>query len=322
MRPEVRVALVAYPGVSRSALFGLLELFETTNRWAEPGSARIRVHCWNGGDENICSHDDAIPLDPQAPLPAFGESDVVIVPPGSAEPEKGVVSAELSAWLRRCKRDGVHLASACVGAYILAEGGVLDGHCVTTHWMLAESFRTRFPQVSVATEHLLVADGEVTTAGGTTAWIDLAVYLVSQKISQRAGMRLGAYFLLDSVQREQRYYRIFSPPTNHGDAVVERAQSWIHDRFREQFEFSVLTGELGISPRTFQRRFQSATGLTPSAYLQRVRLQAACEQLATSPDSLESIVWGVGYRDISAFRRLFKARVGITPSAYRKRFGH
>ncbi len=307
--------MVVYPGVLASALHGLVEFFQAANAWSDAEGASFSLRCWLDSRARV-----SLPDQIQLVSETDSTPHVVVVPPGSNEPASDVACPELKAWLANAAGEGALLASACVGAYVLAESGLLNGRTVTTHWLLADAFRRRFQGVRVDEEQALLIDGDVVTAGGVTAWVDLAVHLVSRLGSPELAMRLSGYFLLDTAQREQRYYRIFAPTVKHGDAPIEKAQRWLLEHHHEPVDLDALSREVGLGARTFQRRFLAATSLAPGAYLQRLRIQQACVLLATTDQSVESVVWSVGYRDISAFRRLFKERVGLTPSAYRDRF--
>ncbi|MGC4064043.1 MAG: helix-turn-helix domain-containing protein [Polyangiaceae bacterium] len=163
-------------------------------------------------------------------------------------------------------------------------------------------------------------DGSIITAAGLTSWIDVALRVVHRLASAELAMKLSGYFLLDAAYREQRYYQVFAPPSPHKDALVAEVQAWLERNCTTNFDTRALAHEIGASPRTIQRRFVAVMGTTIGAYLQQLRMQRACSLLATTEQSVESIVWEVGYRDVSGFRRLFKERVGLTPSEYRNRF--
>ncbi|MGC4064044.1 MAG: DJ-1/PfpI family protein [Polyangiaceae bacterium] len=137
----VDVAIVGYPGVLLSTLYGLVEFFKAANAWSDASSPPFALDCWCHPHTGIPIPDGVRHIDPSsASIPK-----VIIVPPASQEPNPGLVDGSLTDWLRLAYARGSTIASACVGAYILGEAGVLDGHTITTHWLLADAFRKRFP---------------------------------------------------------------------------------------------------------------------------------------------------------------------------------
>lgn len=298
MTKSVNVHLLDYPGAQQAAILGLRDMFETCNR-LDLVRAQFQV--------SIVGRPDAC--------------DVLLVGPslgagGPPPPDQARADG-----LRRVHAGGTVLASACVGAFVLAGAGLLDGRPATTHWALCELFAAQFPTVQLLPERLLVDDGDILTAGGVMAWTDLGLRLVERFQGPSRMRALARHLLLDPARREQSYYMRFSPRLNHGDALVLSVQHLLHRTYRDPVNVAAMARHAGLGGRTFLRRFRAATGQTPLAYLQNLRIARAQEALETTSAPVAQIAWSVGYRDAPAFSRLFVQRVGLTPGQFRRRFG-
>lgn len=300
------VAVVAYEGAQLAAVHGLLDVLETAARLDEEatGRRRLQVHHVRAS---------ALPR-PRAPYAAL------VLPPSLGESPPVAPPAELGRWIRRRHAEGTTLCSVCVGAYLLAELGLLDDRPATTHWALGEHFAERFERVRVDTDRLIVDDGDVITAGGLMAWIDLALALIGRLLGPSVQLTTARYFLVDPGGREQRFYRTFSPSLTHGDEAVLRVQRWLQRHFAEPVSVPQMAAVAKLGERTFLRRFVRATGLKTTAYVQHLRVGRARELLETSRMSQQEVAWAVGYDDAGAFRKVFRRLLGVSPVEYRRRF--
>ena len=314
MTVSLRIAIVAYESVLPSALYGLGEVLTAVERFRSHEDA-VPVVAWRyllAGEEGLSSS-----------LPCWHADervDVVILPPCRA----GQIPAcpdWLAAWLYQQHQQGAVLASACVGACVLAQTGLLDGRIVTTHWLLEETFRQQFPNVHLNLDAVVIEEADLITAGGIMAWLDLALRIVRRYYGATLVTQLSKYLLWDSGEREQRYFRRFQPPKQHGDGAILKLQQWLEAHFQTTCPLSKLAEQAAMSPRTLQRRFLAATQLTISSYVQHLRLEKARELLETTVLPVEQIIWQIGYDDRASFNKLFKTQIGLSPKAYRQRFG-
>jgi transcriptional regulator GlxA family with amidase domain len=205
---------------------------------------------------------------------------------------------------------------------LTAETGLLDGEDATAHWLSEGVFRRRHPRVRLRIEEALVVsgDGRLVTSGASTAWHDLALYLVARYVGPATAQEMARIQLFRWHHDGQGAFGVFAPPSDHGDAAVVAAQRWIADGFACADAVERMAASSGLAGRTFKRRFKAATGWTPIGYVQRVRIERAKRLLETTRDPIEDISWSVGYQDTASFRRLFKRVTGLTPGDYRLRF--
>lgn len=292
--------MLVYPGAQLAAVYGLVDLFAVAGRSGEREVEVVLVRTADGLSA------------PRPPL------TVVIVPP-SLECTPGDDAAAV-AWLRARHAAGALLCSVCAGAFLLAHTGLLTGRAVTTHWGLADAFAARFPDVALDVDRLLVDDGDIVTAGGMLAWVDLGLRLVERLLGPAVMLATARYLLADPGGREQRFYSVFAPALDHGDPEIVRVQRWLQTRSTQRITLPMMAARAGLGERTFLRRFVRATGRRPTEYVQHLRVGRARALLERSRMAIEEVARRTGYEDAGAFRKIFQRIVGLSPGEYRRRF--
>jgi transcriptional regulator GlxA family with amidase domain len=207
---------------------------------------------------------------------------------------------------------------------LLAEGGLLDGHEATTHWAYCDVLSSRYPRIKVRKERALVVSGDgqrLVMAGGGTSWQDLALYLIARFIGIDAAMHVARVNLIDWHAVGQQPFARLARSRQVEDAAIARCQTWIADHYHEPSPVAAMVRLSGLAERSFKRRFQHATGMTPLEYVHTLRLEEAKQMLETGDSPVEAIANEVGYEDAGFFSRLFRRQVSLTPAQYRKRFG-
>ncbi|MGG5575604.1 GlxA family transcriptional regulator [Vibrio diazotrophicus] len=301
---KISVGICEYPSALKSAVYGLEEMFLLANRVCREQGMEVLF------EPVIIPHDELIE----------DSFTVVLLPPASIDDYYLAPEAKLIEWLRKQYFQGAVLSSACAGGFILAATNLLGKREVTTHWALAEAFTRMFTEIPLNSNKILVDHGDIITAGGMMSWLDLGFELVSKYASPRVVRQLGKTLVVDTAQREQSYYQQFKPSFAHGDLVIVSVQQIMHQSYTEQLSIQQLAKLANLTERTMQRRFLKATGYNPNQYLQRLRVQNACDYLESTKRSFEWIANQVGYEDISACRKVFINIVGLTPREFRKRF--
>jgi transcriptional regulator GlxA family with amidase domain len=218
---------------------------------------------------------------------------------------------------------GAVICSACSGIFLLAETGLFDGKDATVHFGYAREFSSAYPAVSIHPERTLVISGrrdELVSSGASTTWHDLVLYLIARYAGATTAQEVARMFALQWHQDGLTPYIIFEGRTDHGDAEIQIAQEWLREHFSVANPVDEMIKRSRLAERTFKRRFVAATGLTPIAYVQRLRIEDAKRRLERTDAPVDEISWRVGYEDPAFFRRLFKRTTGVAPGAYRKRF--
>ncbi len=330
-RPPIRVSIVATPDSMVSPVGGLFETFKsagaiaaTEDRDQESGDPfEIEIVGERAGPIEGAS---GLTISAQRAVGQVDRTDVVIVPSMALDDEVDWVPGRypaMVAWIRAMHERGATICSACSGAMLTAETGLLDGHEATIHWVTEPYFRECHPEVVLRPDEALVISGEggrLVTSGASTAWHDLALYLVARHVGPATAQALARFHLLQWHKGGQAAFQVFDPGTDHADAVVLAAQRWIADNYAVAAPVAEMVRRSGVGSRTFKRRFRAATGETTISYVQKVRVERAKRALETGSAPIEEISWAVGYEDAASFRRLFKRLTGLTPGEYRRRF--
>ena len=155
------------------------------------------------------------------------------------------------------------LVSLCSGAFILAETGLVDGQSVATHQGCAKALAKRFPKIVVDTNRRIIDRGDIVTAGGFLAWVDIGLFLVDKILGPAVRAETARFVLDDPTAEDARYFTGFAPPQTHGDSAVLNAQEWVHMRDGRGVSLAAMAKAAGLERRTLLLRFASATGMTP-----------------------------------------------------------
>lgn len=253
------------------------------------------------------------------------ETDIVILPAvmiAGGEWEVGRYPA-MVAWLRQMHAQGAMLTSACSGALLLAETGLLDHREATLHWIFQGTFKRNFPEIRLSLEKPLIitgANSEFLMCGGSTTWQLLALYLIARHVGTAAAQAVAKFYAVQWFSDGLTPYIGFHPKRDHGDTAIERVQAWLETNYSVGRPVDEMVRHSGLSERTFKRRFQAATGHGPIEYVQLTRIDVAKQRLEQSDDAIDDVAWQVGYEDAAFFRRLFKRVTNLTPGAFRRQF--
>jgi transcriptional regulator GlxA family with amidase domain len=254
-----------------------------------------------------------------AGLEAADSADTVIVPnrPDVEVPRRPAV---LDA-VRRAHARGARLIGLCSGAFTLAEAGVLDGRRAATHWQWADSFRSRFPSVRLESDVLFVDDGDILTAAGSAAALDLGLHVVRRdhgaEIANFVSRRLVFAAHRDGGQRQF----VERPVPDLPDESLAPLLAWAQERLDSPLTVTGLAARASVSAATLHRRFQAQLGTTPLAWLTGERLALACRLIERGESRFEVVARRSGLGSAANLRRLMRRDTGITPSAYKRRFG-
>jgi transcriptional regulator GlxA family with amidase domain len=266
-----------------------------------------------------------VPITVQRAIDTVRTSDIVIVPSVLLRRDRWEQGRypRLVDWLRGMHDGGATLCSACSGIFLLAETGLFDGKEATVHFGYARAFAAAYPAVRIHPERVLVVSGrreELVSSGASTSWHDLVLYLIARHAGATVAQEVARLFALQWHQDGLAPYIVFEGKADHGDGEILGAQRWLRDHFAVASPVEQMIQRSGLAERTFKRRFTSATGLTPIAYVQRLRVEDAKRRLERTDAPVDDIAYRVGYEDPAFFRRLFRRTTGLSPSAYRRRF--
>lgn len=271
----------------------------------------------------VCS--DTWSVRPHGTVDDVQHTDLVFIPSLWVNPEETFAGkyTDLKQWIVDRYREGALVCAACTGTLLLADTGLLDGEIATTHWAYADSLARHYPKIKVRAEKVLVeagADRRIVTSGTHSTWYDLLLYVISRLSGREAALQTAKFFLLQWHADSQTPYMAFRGNVHHGDAVIREVQEWLSSHYSHPNTVEAAEKRSTLPSRTFNRRFKRATGLTPVAYVQQLRIDRAKTLLESSDTSVDQVGWRVGYEDSAHFRRLFKRITTLRPSEYRRKF--
>ncbi len=319
----LKIAILALHNCFHSSVTGPFDIFSVANlNWKKVADTidpfcEVRIVL---PDLQPVTAFNGLPITSTHTINDKNQFDCIIVPALFGDLGPVLHRRDILNWLMMQHSVGACVCTVCAGAFLAAAAGLLDGRRATTHWALADDFRRRFPAVILKSEKMLIDEGDIITAGGVTAYLDLCLYLVRRFGSSTLASSLTRTLLIDCARQLQSPYSSHAFQKHHGDTAVKQSQNWLEENFAKAVTIRQLAKVAGLGERTFTRRFKKATGDTPSDYVQMLRIEIARKMLETSHDTIDCIVLKVGYEDTSSFRRLFRKHTGLSPSAYRKRF--
>ncbi len=320
----MKIAILAFPGSVPSTVTGPYDIFTKSNAIFKS------LYPYYTGDKLEVSYvgHSAEPgssnqfLSINTALTTDEKYDLVVI--SAIDPDRldEVLNTghEMVDFIKRQYYKGAEIASICMGAFLLASTGLLNGKRATTHWIGANRFKTMFPDVSLEDDKILVDEGRIYTSGGAFTFTNLIMYLVEKYCGHDTAIMASKTMLIDLYKDPQASYSIFNLQKQHGDDQILNIQNSLETRFGGDVSMTQLASEACMSQRTFLRRFKRATGNTPIEYLQRLRIEAAKKMLESQDVPVDQISTSVGYDDYGSFLKLFKRYTSISPSAYRKRY--
>jgi transcriptional regulator GlxA family with amidase domain len=232
---------------------------------------------------------------------------------------RSVRDPALSVWLRRMTTAVRRLGAVCVGSFLLAEAGLLDGRRATTHWKFGRELAARYPKVRVEHEPLWVKDGNIYTSAGISAGIDLALAWVDEDcgagLAHEAAREL-VLFLRRPGGQPQLSVSLSSQASEM--TTIRELQIWIAEHLGARLTVDDLAERMAMSVRNFERVFTREVGTTPSQYVLQMRVEAARQKLERTADGLKQVAAAAGFGSVDVMRRAFVRLLGITPRRYRE----
>jgi transcriptional regulator GlxA family with amidase domain len=318
----MKISLLAFDGVLASAATGLIDVFRMANGLAKQTVIDWRLVGISGGDVQTSSG-----LCLRVSKPSLRGDDWLVLPGLDHRSVEDLLlrlqqRTEVTAQIRRFMAAGTGVASICSSAFFLAEAGAIAGRRATVSWWLAAELARRYRDVQVESEHLLIHDGPVLTAGAMTAYFDLALHLV--ELAGGTALRSGCakLLLLDTSRISQAPYAVRTLSAAVRPLLLDQAHQWL-DAHLESPELALadLAHHCCVSQRTLLRRFHESLGMSPKGYLRLLRVERAKALIETSTISLNQVATRCGYGDAHAFCNAFRAVTSLTPTSYRQRFG-
>jgi len=310
----MRISVLALDGVFDLGLSAVLDAVQTANELIELSDMavpRFDVRIVGVRKQVTTSQGLTVPVH----APGMKAPDCVVVPAIGFKmpaPLEAALTrpdiADAATLLRRWADRGSIVAAACIGTFVVAESGLLDGQHATTTWWLAPLFRRRYPNVSLDESNMIVKSGQFVTAGAALSHIDLALWLV-RGVSPELAALTARYLIVDTRPSQSAY--ALTDHLVHDDPVVQRFERWARARLTRGFSLDEAAKATGASKRTLARHMQNVLGKSPLAYFQSLRIERAVHLLKTGNASVDEIAARVGYADGATLRTLLRRRLNL-----------
>lgn len=248
-------------------------------------------------------------------------ADLILIPALSGNLEQAIEKNKpFIPWIIKQYKDGAEVASLCIGAFMLASTGLLNGKSCSTHWLFANQFRSMFPEVRLMADKIITEQNGLYSSGGASSYWNLLLHLVEKHAGRDMAILASKFFLLDIARQSQSPFAIFKGQREHEDMEILQVQEFIESHYNDRLAVETLSDQFGIGRRTFERRFKKATNNTITEYIQRVKIEAAKKQLESGRKTVNEIMYEVGYQDTKAFREVFRKVTGMSPVEYKGKY--
>jgi len=305
-----------------SSIVGAYKIFTRANEfWKATGKRELFKIELAGISNKVELYEGLFSVKPHTQISGIKKTDLIIIPSLNHNYQKAVKGNQaMIHWIERQYRQGAEVASICTGAFLLASSGLLDGRVCSTHWSVADNFRTMFPSVDLQTDKLITDENGIYTNGGAYSFLNLLIYLVEKYYDRQTAIFCSKVFQIEMDRQSQSPFTIFTGQKTHGDDVVKKAQAYIEGHVDEKISVEQLSSHFSVGRRNFDRRFIRATGNTPVEYSQRVKIESAKKAFETTRKTINEVMYDVGYSDMKAFREVFRKITGMSPLAYRSKY--
>ncbi|MFA7273931.1 MAG: helix-turn-helix domain-containing protein [Crocinitomicaceae bacterium] len=249
------------------------------------------------------------------------QTDLIFIPALSGDMKEALKKNQaFLPWIVNQHRNGAEIASLCIGAFLLAETGLLNGKKCSTHWNSGNEFREMFPQVELVDGSIITEENGIYSSGGANSYWSLLLYLVEKYTNRDTAILASKFFAVDIDRTSQAAFMLFEGQKNHGDVEILKAQFYIEENFQEKMTVESLANHVALGRRSLERRFKKATNNSVLEYIQRVKIEAAKRSFETNQKQINEVMYDMGYSDSKAFRTLFKKNTGLTPVEYRNKY--
>ncbi len=249
------------------------------------------------------------------------KTDLVIIPAMYGDLQKAIeTNRDFIPWIVNQYNKGAEVASLCLGAFLLASTGLMNGKKIATHWLAANYFRKMFPDVNLLEDKIITDENRIYSSGGAYSSLNLILYLVEKYAGRETAVFCSKAFQIDIQRDSQSPFTIFIGQKEHEDESIKKAQEFIENNFQNKITVDQLATMFALSRRNLERRFKKATANTVVEYIQRVKIEAAKKNLESARKNINEVMYEVGYNDTKAFRTTFKRITGLSPIQYRNKY--
>jgi transcriptional regulator GlxA family with amidase domain len=257
-------------------------------------------------------------INPAGGLRLLSRADTVVVP--GYRPHNAPLDPAVLAALRRAHLRGARMISICIGAFALAQAGILDGRPAATHWRFTDELAEQYPAIDVRADVLYVDDGDVLTSAGVSSGLDLCLHVVRTDLGVEEARRFAQELVAAPHREGNQAQFIARPLQTSGAGPIGELCTWAKEHLREQIALEDMAARCAMSPRTLTRHFREATGTTPLQWLLTMRIDEARQLLEATDLSIDEVAERAGFGTGLNLRTHFRRRLDTTPTTYRRNF--
>jgi len=323
LKLERRIAITVYPGVSLLDLGGPLEAFRVASEFAGTRGRRLNYKCSvvssRGGEVPTA---DGVPLVTESIRSLDRIAIDTLIVPGAFLVEDVTRDVELIKWVAKRAPKCRRVCSVCVGSFMLAAAGLLNGRRAATHWMHTQLLARQYPDVKVEPDAIFVHDGRVWSSAGVTTGIDLALALIEEDCGRETAIGVARVLVvyLKRAGGQSQYSALLAAQAESESNNFAELERWITENLTADLSIESLADRAHMSPRNFARMYAKKRGRTPAKAVDAIRIDAARRRLEETDARIETIADACGYSGEEQMRSAFVRALKIPPREYRKRF--
>ena len=316
-----RIAIVAFPGVTLLDISGPAQVFAELEAIELPAPGYSLSYLSTSGGlvpTDVGMMIDTMPISSIRP----NQVDTLVIPggPGIWEMRK---DAALMNWISQALPKARRVASVCLGAFVLAWTGVLDGKRAATHWRYCPRLQDSFPNIRVEPDAIFVKEGRVWSSAGVSAGIDLALAMIEEDFGHTTALDVARRLVvfLKRPGGQSQFSTVLAAQASDVEGRFSELHAWIIENIASDLRVDVLAAKAGMTPRTFARAYASRTGMTPASGVEALRVETARLLLESGQvGGVVEVAKRAGFGDDERMRRAFLRHLGVSPSEYRSRF--
>lgn len=297
-------------------------MFETVNQFLiSSGRAKLFDVKLVGLQKQMQIIDGPFMVTPDLLINEVEATDLIIIPPMAGNMQDGISANKNTIdWIITQHQKGSEVASLCVGAFLLASTGLVNGKKCSTHWGFNDEFRTMFPAVILQDGKIVTDEDGIYSSGGANSCWNLLLYLIEKYVDRETAILTSKFFAIDIDRTSQSSYAMFKAQKEHKDDAIRKVQEYIENNIEEKYTVEDLAEKVAMGRRSFERRFKLATNNSVLEYIQRVKIEAAKRSMESSRKNINEVMFDVGYTDTKAFRTTFKKITGLSPVEYKNKY--
>lgn len=270
-------------------------------------------------------YNGAVHVTPHKLIHEVEKTDLIIIPAfGADSPEIMDKNRGFIFWIQNQREKyNTEIASIAVGAFLLAETGLIDQKDCASHWVVRDKFQGQYPGVNLKPGKMITEDNGIYTSGGGFSALNLVLYIIGKYWGKECEIYCSRLMDVEAEEEDKTHLLLFHAQKEHDDSQIKIAQDYIERNYQGKIKVAELAALISLSPRNFSRRFKKVTGNTPLEYVHRVKIEVAKKKLETiGEEHIGDIMYQLGYTDSRTFRTIFKRYTGMVPLEYKRKYAN